>query len=185
VTTETTSSGILPLEQDNFHQWKGAMFSYFLEHNLDGIVDGIEAKPDTTHPVKLANWLLREKKAARFISQKLDSCNRDLLVNEENQRDPHALWTSINKEYASKKSHNQSRLFACFLNLNCLDGDLDWYIMSFQQIIKEMGNAGTTCTVMIASAEASDTPLTLCLNGKHNPKTSHPKSECFQLHPEK
>ncbi|KAG0139218.1 hypothetical protein CROQUDRAFT_101928 [Cronartium quercuum f. sp. fusiforme G11] len=24
-----------------------------------------------------------------------------------------------------------------------------------------------------------------CLNGKHNPKTAHPESECFQLHPEK
>ncbi|KAG0149330.1 hypothetical protein CROQUDRAFT_688468 [Cronartium quercuum f. sp. fusiforme G11] len=84
-TSETTSSGILLLEQDNFHQWKGAMFSYFLEHNLDGIVDGIEPKPDSTHPVELANWLLREKKAAGFIARKLDTRNRDLLVNEENQ----------------------------------------------------------------------------------------------------
>lgn len=124
-------SGIKPLEQDNYHQWKGSMLSYFLEHNLDAIVDGSEDKPEVTRPAELANWLLREKKAAGFIARKLDTRNRDLIVNDANRKDPKALWDAIVTEYASKKARNRSRLFTRFLNLNCTDGDLDKFITSF------------------------------------------------------
>lgn len=243
---ENAGSGIKHLEQDNFHQWKGSMLSYFLEHNLDAIVDGTEPKPSSTQPTELANWLLREKKAAGFIARKLDPRNRDLIVNDLNRKDPKALWDTIVTEYASKKARNRSRLFTRFLNLNCSDGDLDRFITSFRQIVKEMSDAGvkldddllahmalhhlpedhkTTRTVMVATAESSDTALNLssvlsqinelvrdsssnkttstaltaktsstskrntsyerCLDGKHNPKTSHSESDCFQLHPEK
>ncbi|KAG0140363.1 hypothetical protein CROQUDRAFT_53359, partial [Cronartium quercuum f. sp. fusiforme G11] len=102
--TESTGSSIKPLEQDNFHQWKGSMLSYFLEHNLDGIIDGSETKPEATKP-----------KAAGFIARKLDSRNRDLIVNDSNRKDPMALWDSIILEYASKKARNRSRLFTRFL----------------------------------------------------------------------
>ncbi|KAG0150671.1 hypothetical protein CROQUDRAFT_37845 [Cronartium quercuum f. sp. fusiforme G11] len=112
--TKSTGSSIKPLEQDNFHQWKGSMLSYFLEHNLDGIIDGSETKPKATKPVELANWLLHEKKATG-----------DLIVNDSNQKDPMALWDSITLEYASKKARNRSRLFTRFLLLNCTDRNLD------------------------------------------------------------
>lgn len=41
-TVESNDSGnsIKVLESHNYHQWSDVMFSYFLEHNLDGIVDG-------------------------------------------------------------------------------------------------------------------------------------------------
>ncbi|KAG0142568.1 hypothetical protein CROQUDRAFT_662360 [Cronartium quercuum f. sp. fusiforme G11] len=129
--TKSTGSSIKPLEQDNFHQWKGSMLSYFLEHNLDGIIDGSETKPEATKPVELANWLLREKKAAGFIARKLDSHNRDLIVNDSNRKDPMALWDLIILE-----------LFTRFLLLNCTDGNLDRYVTSFCQITKEMSDTG-------------------------------------------
>ncbi|KAG0142674.1 hypothetical protein CROQUDRAFT_47633, partial [Cronartium quercuum f. sp. fusiforme G11] len=140
--SESSGSSIKPLEQDNFHQWKGSMLSYFLEHNLDGIVDGSESKPEPTRPTELANWYLREKKAAGFIARKLDSRNRDLIVNDLNHKDPKELWDAIILEYASKKARNRSRLFTRFLLLNCNNGDLNQYITSFRQITKEMNDAG-------------------------------------------
>lgn len=91
--TETSSSdvghSIKILEHDNYYQWSDMMLSYFLVHNLDGIVDGSEVPPSV--PSKLNNWLLREKKAAGFIAMKLNSSNRDLFLTSENRRNPRAL----------------------------------------------------------------------------------------------
>lgn len=71
---EATDSGssIKVLETHNYHHWSDLMLSYFLEHNLDGIVDGTEAQPINS-PAESQNWLLRQKKAAGFIARKLDS----------------------------------------------------------------------------------------------------------------
>lgn len=157
------------------------MLSYFLEHNLDGIVDGSEPQP-VTSPAESQNWLLRQKKAAGFIARKLDSSNRDLFINPDTRRDPKALWDAIELEYASKKARNRSRLFTRFLSLSCADGDLAKYTSSFREIVREMSNAGvhldddllahmalhhlpsdhqTTRQVMIATAESSNTALTV------------------------
>ena len=83
------------------------MLSYFLEHNLDRIVDGSEEQP-TSSPAEALNWSLRQKKAAGFIARKLDAANRDLFINDNTRRDPRALWDAINLEYASKKARNRS-----------------------------------------------------------------------------
>lgn len=157
------------------------MQSYFLVHNLDGIVDGTEAQP-TSSPIESANWLLREKKAAGFIAMKLDAGNRDLFLTSENRHNPKALWDSIQQEYASKKARNRSRLFTRFLSLDCHDGNLTKFVSSFREITREMSNSGvhldddllahmalhhlppehlTTRQVLIATAESSDTALTL------------------------
>ena len=101
--TETGSS-IKLLELHNYHQWSDLMLSYFLEHNLDGIIDGSETQPDISRPVERNNWLLRQKKAAGFIARKLDSSNRDLFINDDTRCDPQSLWESIQLEYASKKA---------------------------------------------------------------------------------
>lgn len=98
--------------------------SYFLEHNLDGIVDGSEPCPEISSPTKRSNWTLRQKKLAGFISKKLDSRNRDLLINDLNRKDPQAIWLAIKNKLSSKKAMNQSRLFTAFLSLNCCDGNL-------------------------------------------------------------
>lgn len=157
------------------------MQSYFLVHNLDGIVDGTEAQP-TSSPTESSHWLLRQKKAAGFIAMKLDAGNRDLFLTTENRRNPKALWDAIQLEYASKKARNRSRLFTRFLSLNCQDGNLSKYVTSFREITREMANAGvhldddllahmalhhipaehtTTRQVIIATSESSDTALTL------------------------
>lgn len=157
------------------------MQSYFLVHNLDGIVDGSETQPDAASP-ELTNWLLRQKKAAGFIAMKLDASNRDLFLTAENRRNPQALWSAIELEYASKKARNRSRLFTRFLTLNCLDGNLAKYVSSFREITREMANSGvhldddllahmalhhlpaehsTTRQVIVATAESSDSALTL------------------------
>lgn len=122
-TTETGSS-IPLLKLHNHHQWSGAIMSYFLEHNLDGIVDGSEPCPEISSPTKRSNWTLRQKKLAGFISKKLDSRNRDLLINDLNRKDPQAIWLAIKNKLSSKKAMNQSRLFTAFLSLNCCDGNL-------------------------------------------------------------
>lgn len=70
------------------------MLSYFLKHNLDGIVDGSEPQPPS-NPAESQNCLLRQKKAAGFIARKLASSNQDLFINEGTRRDPQALWSSI------------------------------------------------------------------------------------------
>lgn len=178
--TETGSS-IKQLESSNYHQWSDLMQSYFLEHNLDGIVEGTEPQPISS-PTESQNWLLRQKKAAGFIARKLDARNRDLFITSLNRRDPQALWAAIELEYASKKARNRSRLFTRFLSLNCSDGNLLKYTSSFREIIREMNNAGvmldddllahmalhhlpveyqTTRQVIITSAESSDTALTV------------------------
>lgn len=157
------------------------MLSYFLEHNLDGIVDGSETQPTTT-TADSQNWLLRQKKAAGFIARKLDSSNQDLFINDLTRRDPHALWLAIELEYASKKARNRSRLFTRFLSLNCADGNLTKFTSSLREIVREMANAGvkldddllahialhhlplehqTTRQVMIGTAESSNTALSL------------------------
>lgn len=157
------------------------MQSYFLVHNLDGIVDGTEEQPSSPSP-ELSNWLLRQKKAAGFIAMKLDASNRDLFLTTDNRRNPKALWDAIELEYASKKARNRSRLFTRFLSLNCNNGNLSKYVSSFREITREMTNSGvhldddllahmalhhlpvdhsTTRQVIIATAEASDTALTL------------------------
>lgn len=79
------------------------MLSYFLENNLDGIVDGSELQP-TSPTTNRQNWLLRQKKAAGFIAQKLDASNWDLFINIQTRQDPQALWSAIELEYASKKA---------------------------------------------------------------------------------
>ena len=114
-----TGSSIPVLELHNHHQWSGAMMSYFLEHNLDGIVDGTEPCPDISLPTERSNWILSQKKAAGFISRKMDSRNRDLLINDSNRKDPEAIWMAIRNEFSSKKARNRSRLFTAFLSLNC------------------------------------------------------------------
>lgn len=182
--TEQLSSesggSIKSLEIHNHHQWSGSMMSYFLEHNLDGIVDGSEVCPDITLPAERANWILQQKKAAGFISRNMDSRNRDLLINDFNQKDPQAIWTSIKEEYSSKKARNHSRLFTAFLPLNCRDGNLSRVTTEFRQIISQLSDIGvkldddllahfilhllpeshkTTKTVIITSAESSNTAL--------------------------
>lgn len=177
--TETGSS-IKLLELHNYHQWSDLMLSYFLEHNLDGIVDGSEEIPETT--AERNNWLLRQKKAAGFIARKLDSSNRDIFINDNTRRNPAALWNAIELEYASKKARNCSRLFTRFLSLNCNDGNLSEYTSAFREVTREMSNAGvkldddllahmalhhlpaehsTTRQVIIATSESSNTALTI------------------------
>lgn len=181
--TDQVESGnsIRVLETHNYHQWSDLMLSYFLEHNLDGIVDGSESQP-TSSPAESLNWLLRQKKAAGFIARKLDANNRDLFINDDTRRNPQALWAAIELEYASKKARNQSRLFTKFLSLSCSDGNLSKYCSSFREIIREMTNAGvkldddllahmvlhhlppeyqTTRQVLIATAESSNVALTV------------------------
>lgn len=180
---EATESGnsIKVLESHNFHQWNDLMQLYFLEHNLDGIVDGTEPQPDSIAP-GYQNWILRQKKAAGFIARKLDSSNRDLFLNDQTRRNPHALWAAIEVKYASKKARNCSRLFTRSLSLNCADGDLSKYTASLREIVCEMSNSGvkldddllahmalhhlppayqTTLQVIIATAKSSDTALTV------------------------
>lgn len=156
------------------------MLSYFLEHNLDGIVDGTKEQPSAG--TERLNWTLPQKKAAGFIARKLDASNRDLFINEQTRRDPQALWSAIELEYASKKAWNRSRLFTRFLSLSCSDGDLSKYCSNFREITREMMNTGvkldddllahmalhhlpseyqTTRQVMIATAESSDVALTV------------------------
>ena len=157
------------------------MLSYFIKHNLDGIVDGSEEQP-TSSSSESQNWLLRQKKAAGFIARKLDASNRDLFINDITRRNPRALWMAIEQEYASKKARNRSRLFTRFLSLTCVNGDLSKYCASFREIVREMTNSGvkldddllahmalhhlpsnhlTTKQVIIATAESSDIALTL------------------------
>lgn len=152
------------------------MQSYFLVHNLDGIVDGTEAQPVSPSP-ELTNWLLPQKKAAGFIAMKLDASNRDLFLTAGNRRNPKALWDAIGLEYASKKARNQLRLLTRFLSLNCNNGNLLKYVSSFREITRAMSNSGvhldddllahmalhhlpeehsTTRQVIIATAELSD-----------------------------
>lgn len=180
---EATESGssIKLLEAHNYHHWSDLMLSYFLEHNLDGIVDGTEPQPSNS-PSDSQNWLLQQKKATGFIARKLDSSNRDLFINDSTRRDPYSLWQAIQLEYASTKARNRSRLFTWFLSLNCVDGNLTKYTSSLREIVREMANAGvkldddllahialhhlpvehqTTRQVMIATAESSNTALTL------------------------
>lgn len=122
-------SPIKVLESHNYHIWSNLMLSYFLEHNLDGIVDGSETQPTTTS-ADSQNWLLRQKKAAGFIASKLNASNRDLFINDSTRRHPHALGIAIELEYASKKARNRSRLFTRFLSLNCADGNLTKFTSS-------------------------------------------------------
>lgn len=181
--TTSESGGSIPiLELHNHHQWSGSIMSYFLEHNLNGIVDGSEPCPETTSPTERANWILRQKKAAGFISQKMDSRNRDLLINDTNRKDPQAIWISIKNEYSSKKARNRSRLFTAFLTLNCRDGNLRQVTSEFRQITSQLADIGvtldddllahyllhllpeahkTTKTVIVTTAESSDTALTM------------------------
>lgn len=72
-TVELTENGssIKTLESHNYHHWNDLILSYFLEHNLDGIVDGTKLQP-TSSTAESQNWLLRQKKAAGFIARKLD-----------------------------------------------------------------------------------------------------------------
>lgn len=81
--TEHAESGssIRVLESTNYHQWSDLMLSYFLEHNLDGIVDGSDEQPTIAGPER-QNWLLCQKKAAGFIACKLDASNRDLFISD-------------------------------------------------------------------------------------------------------
>lgn len=102
-----TGSSIKVLESHNYHHWNDLMLSYFLEHNIDGIVDGTETQP-TSSLSDAQNWLLRQKKAAGFIARKLDSSNQDLFINDSTRRDPHSLWQAIQVQYASTKARNRS-----------------------------------------------------------------------------
>lgn len=176
-----TGNSIKVLEMNNYHQWSDLMLSYVLEHNLDGIVDRTEEQP--VEPAsERNNWLLRQKKAAGFIARKLDSSNRDIFINENTRRDPHALWAAIELEYASRKARNRSRLFTRLLSLRCTDGDLTKYTAAFRETTREMTNAGvkldddllahmalhhlpaehqTTKQVIIATAESSNIALTV------------------------
>lgn len=137
-----TGRSIELLKLHNYHQWSDLILSYLLEYNLDSIIDGTGDKPDITMPAEQNHWLLRQKKAASFIAQKLDSNNRDLFVNGDTRKDPQSLWNSIQLKYASKKAFNHSRLFFCFLSLNWNDGNLSQYMSSFREITCEMPNAG-------------------------------------------
>lgn len=179
--TSETGSSIPVLELHNHHQWNGAIMSYFLEHNLDGIVDGSEPCPDSTAPTERSNWILRQKKAAGFISRKIDSRNRDLIINDLNRKDPQAIWMAIKNEYSSKKARNRSRLFTAFLSLNCRDSNLRRVTAEFRQITSQLSDIGvsldddllahyllhllpdahkTIKTVIVTTAESSDTALT-------------------------
>lgn len=124
-----SGNSIKILESQNYHQWNNLMLSYFLEHNLNGIINGTELQPST--PTEAQNWILHQKKAAGFIARKLDSSNRDLFITEHTRRDPRALWLAIKVEYSSKKARNRSRLFTRFLSLTCSDGDLSKFTASF------------------------------------------------------
>lgn len=180
-TNNESGSSIPLLELHNHHQWSGSIMSYFIEHNLDGIVDGSESCPDISSPTERSNWILRQKKSAGFISRKMDSRNRDLLINDLNRKDPQAIWTAIRNEFSSKKARNRSRLFTAFLSLNCRDGNLRRVTSEFRQITSQLSDIGvsldddllahyllhllpdahkTIKTVIVTTAESSDTALT-------------------------
>ena len=68
--TETGSS-IKVLELHNYHQWSDLMLSYFLEHNLDGIVDGTEELPDVSMPAERNKLASKTEESGWFYSQKV------------------------------------------------------------------------------------------------------------------
>lgn len=96
-------STIKVLEANNYHQWQDLMMPFFLEHNPEGIVDGTKPQPPAESP-DAQNWKLRQKRAAGFLAGKLDAANGDQFINDNTRRDPAALWTAIQLEYASKKA---------------------------------------------------------------------------------
>lgn len=176
-----SESLICILNIHNYRQWSDLMLSYFLEHNLDGTVDGTEEQPYS--PVsERQNWFLRQKTAAGFITRNSDASNHDLFINYKAWCDPKALWSEIELDYASKKARNRSRLFTWFLSLTYTNGDLAKYCSEIREIIREMSNSGvklddnllahmalhhlpseyqTTRQVIITTAESLDTALTL------------------------
>lgn len=178
----TEPGGSIPLlELHNHHQWSGSIISYFLEHNLDGIVDGSEPCPDLTFPAERSSWILRQKKAAGFISRKMESRNRDLIINDDNRKDPQLIWAAIKSEYSLKKARNRSRLFTAFLCLNFRDQNLRRVTSDFRQITSQLSDIGvnldddllahdllhllldahkTIKTVIVTTTESSDTALT-------------------------
>lgn len=140
--TSTADEGreIKLLETNNFQSWSSVMRAHFLEHNLDGIVDRTETEPTdaTAQPL----YIVRTKKAAGFITRKLSPQNRDLIITEENHKNPKAIWDVIVNLYASTKARNRARVLRKFLSLTCSDKSLRVFIEQFQSCTIEMSAVG-------------------------------------------
>lgn len=97
---DTSSVPSIPnLSNDNWGTWYSAMESYFLIKDLDGILDKAELAPpdsDTTGP---RVFLKRKKHFAGIIGLKLSDSIRELLVTDNNRRDPVALWRDIKAHF--------------------------------------------------------------------------------------
>lgn len=137
------------------------MLSYFLEHNLDGIIDGTEEIPDISTPVERNNWMSRQKKAAGFIGRKLNSSNRDSFINNQIRRNHQSLWNSIQLEYASKKARYTSSFREITCEISNAGVKLDDDLLAHMVLHHLPESQYTTKKVIIATSEVSNTALTV------------------------
>lgn len=135
-----SASSIPVLTEENFSTWLMSIEAYFTMKDLDGILDGSERSP--ADPNLLASYNKRCKQIAGMLILKLSDRNRELLVNNENKKDPALLWSSINNHYASTEARNQARVFTKLFSLKCSDDDLGSFISSAKKILNELSAIG-------------------------------------------
>lgn len=129
-------SSIPTLGDDNFSTWLMSIEAYFTMKDLDGILDGSEEM--SINPKLLPGYLRRCKQIAGMLILKLSNCNRELLVNNVNKKDPALLSKSIISHFASTEARNQARVFTKLFSLKCNEEDLGTFISSAKNILNEL-----------------------------------------------
>lgn len=198
---DTSSVPSIPnLNDDNWGTWHSAMDSYFMIKDLDGILDETETAPPSSDTLATRAFLKRQKHVAGIIGLKLSDSIRELLVNDNNRRDPVALWRDIKSHFASTKARNRGRVFSKLFSLSCIGNDISEFINSAKKTLNELSAIGVqTDSEMIAhfllhllplgfdtfkdmvihTAEVTDTPLSV--NSVINLLQQHVNNKKVQL----
>ncbi|KAI7936364.1 hypothetical protein MJO29_015667 [Puccinia striiformis f. sp. tritici] len=142
----TSNSGTLkhlpPLSASTFQHWKNLVFSYCLQRNVDDhfLSDLVAGEKDAVAKVVL---LSQKSEAAGIIGENLGVELYAKFVNDENQKQPHTLWSTICSHFESSSKENQSMVYLDFLKVGFTEsGGLPKLITDLDVSIANLRNVG-------------------------------------------
>ncbi|KAI7941066.1 hypothetical protein MJO28_013351 [Puccinia striiformis f. sp. tritici] len=141
----TSNSGALkhlpPLSASTFQDWKNLVFSYCSRGNLDDhlLTNLVAGEKDAVARVAL---LSQKSEAAGIIGENLGVEFYAKFVTDENQKQPHTLWSTICSHFESSSKENQSMVYLDFLKVGFTEnGGLSKLITDLDVSIANLRNS--------------------------------------------
>jgi transposase InsO family protein len=104
------------LKEDNYPHWKKKVEAYCMEKNLDGYL--LSDKASTANEDQEELWMERKIQTAGILLGNLSDDNESRFVTDDNRRNPHLLWSALQKHFEANTTQNQAKIYRKFLHVN-------------------------------------------------------------------